>query len=143
MKHIDKIKNLVMENGYKLTPQRLATIEIILKNKDKHLTTEEIFTEVKKAYPNIGLATVYRTILLLDELKILTKHNFDDGKYRYELNDSSESHHHHHLICSKCSRVLEVEDLLTDLEEKIEKTYKFKITNHNLQFFGLCDRCIK
>lgn len=141
MKDLDKIKNLVRESGHKLTPQRIVTLKTIIQNKEKHLSTDEIYAKVKKMYSDIGLATVYRTILLLDELNILTKHNFDDGKYRYELNNLEENHHHHHMICNNCGRVLEVEDLLEELEHKIEKNYKFKITNHNVQFYGYCSQC--
>ncbi|HZK35168.1 MAG TPA: Fur family transcriptional regulator [Bacillota bacterium] len=141
MKELDRIKNLVRESGYKLTPQRIATLKTIIQNKEKHLSTDEIFMKVKKSHSSIGLATVYRTILLLDELNILTKHNFYDGKYRYELNDIDEDHHHHHLICNNCGKVFEVEDLLDELEQKIEQNYQFKISNHNVQFYGFCNPC--
>ncbi len=144
MDDMERIKNLVRDKGYKLTPQRKATLETILKNTGRHLSTEEIFWEVKKICPDIGLATVYRTILLLDELNILDKHNFEDGRYRYELNHPDQDHHHHHLICSKCGKVFEVEeDLLEDLEHKIEHNFNFKITNHKVQFFGYCSECLE
>ncbi|HOB20684.1 MAG TPA: Fur family transcriptional regulator [Candidatus Atribacteria bacterium] len=144
MDDMERIKNLVKDKGYKLTPQRKATLETILQNAGRHLSTEEIFWEVKKICPDIGLATVYRTILLLDELNILDKHNFEDGRYRYELNHPDQDHHHHHLICNKCGKVFEVEeDLLEDLEHKIEQNFNFRITNHKVQFFGYCSNCIE
>ena len=127
--------------GYKLTPQRKAVIEVMLENQDKHLSSEEIYDVVKKDYPEIGLATVYRTLNTLDELSIIVKMNFNDGCIRYEL-DTDEEHHHHHLICRECGKVIEVkEDLLEDIEREIENKYDFQILDHNLKFYGICNVC--
>ena len=71
-----RLKNILKESGYKLTPQRRATIEVLLNNQGEHLSTEEIYTEVRKTHPEIGLATEYRNKLLLEELGHLIKHNF-------------------------------------------------------------------
>lgn len=92
----------------------------------------------------IGLATVYRTILLLEELGVISRLDLNDGCSRYEIVHSNETHRHHHLICNICHKVLEVQDdLLEDLESGIEKQYKFKILDHSLKFFGVCDECQK
>ncbi|NLI61664.1 MAG: transcriptional repressor [Clostridiales bacterium] len=137
-----RIKSILKENGYKLTSQRRATLEVILHNEDKHMSTEEIFIEVKKTNPDIGLATIYRTVLLLEELGILVRLNFEDGRNRYELSHPEEDHDHHHLICLKCGQVSEVEeDLLESLEETIDRNHNFKIINHKVKFFGHCNRC--
>src|SRR5665647_488206 len=139
---MNRIKELVKAKGYKLTSQRRAILDIILKNEGKHMSTEEVFLEVKKVYPEIGLATVYRTMLLLEEMQVLLRHNFDDGRNRYEYNHPEEDHHHHHLICKKCGKVFEVEeDLLEELEIKIEQKYKFKVMDHKVQFMGYCSEC--
>ena len=133
---LDKLKS----KGYKLTPQRKVVIDIIMCNNHMHLNTEEIYEQVKKKYPNIGLATVYRTLIVLDELEIITKMNFDDGCVRYEMHSSD--HQHHHLICRNCGKVIEVmEDLLEDLEITVEKKYNFKIIDHTLKIYGLCEDC--
>lgn len=137
-----EIRELVREKGYKLTPQRRATLDVILKNEGKHMSTEEVYLEVKKQCPEIGLATVYRTMLLLEEMQILQKHNFDDGRNRYELNHPDEDHNHHHLICKGCGRVMEVEeDLLESLESNIERKYQFKVVDHKVRFIGYCSDC--
>lgn len=136
------LKKLLKEKGYKLTPQRRAVLDIIISNEGKHLTTEEIYGLVKEDCPEIGLATVYRTLQLLEEMNLIFKLTLDDGKNRYELVHEEEDHHHHHLICSKCGRLIEVEgDLLEMLEKEIERKYDFKITNHILKFFGICSKC--
>jgi Fur family ferric uptake transcriptional regulator len=139
---IEQFKKQLKDRGYKLTPQRRAVLDIIIENEGKHLSTEEIYDLVKSDCPEIGLATVYRTLQLLEEMNLIFKLNLDDGKNRYELAHAEEDHHHHHLICTKCGSVIEVEgDLLDILEKKVEGKYNFKVTNHILKFFGYCSKC--
>ena len=140
--NINELKENLKEKGYKLTPQRRAILDIIIEKEGEHLTAEEIYDEVKKRCPDIGLATVYRTVLLLEEVNVIYKLDLNDGCSRYELVHSDEEHRHHHLVCNKCKRVYEVQDdLLEELEERIEKTYKFKILDHSVKFFGICSEC--
>lgn len=137
-----EIKKKLKDKGYKLTPQRTAIIEIIYKSQGKHLTAEEIYDIVKIDCPEIGLATVYRTIQMLEDINIINKLMLDDGCNRYELNNEDEVHQHHHLICKKCGKVIEVKgDLLDSIEATIENEYKFEIENHKVKFFGLCEDC--
>ena len=139
----NRIRDMLKTRGYKLTPQRRATLDVILHNEGNHMSTEEVYLEVKKQCPEIGLATVYRTVLLLEEINVLQRHNFDDGRYRYELNHPEEYHHHHHLICNRCGKVLEAEeDLLDDLERQIQEKYEFLVQDHRVQFTGLCKDCV-
>lgn len=142
MEHqFEKIKELLKDKGFKLTPQRRSVLNIILENDGQHLSTEEIYDLVKISCPEIGLATVYRTMQVLDELGLVYKHNFDDGRVRYEMTQN-EDHQHHHLICKKCGKVIEVEeDLLEQLETQVENKYGFSITDHNVKFFGYCSTC--
>ena len=139
---IELLKENLKQKGYKLTPQRRAILDIIIDKEGQHLTAEEIYDEVKKICPDIGLATVYRTVLLLEEVNVIYKLDLNDGCSRYELVHSDEEHRHHHLVCNKCKKVFEVQDdLLEELEERIEKTYKFKILDHSVKFFGICSDC--
>lgn len=139
---IEKFKNNLKEKGYKLTPQRRAIVDNIIKNEGSHLTTEELYDLVKKECPEIGLATVYRTVQLLEDLGVVSKLDLNDGCYRYELVHEDENHHHHHLICSDCGKVIEVQgDLLEVLEHEIESKYNFKIKNHSVKFYGICNEC--
>lgn len=139
---MDSIKERFKKEGYKLTTQRRAILNVIIENHDKHLNPEEVYDIVRVKYPEIGIATVYRTLQLLEKLNIIYRLNFDDGYNRYELNHNSEGHHHHHLICLKCGKVMEVElDLLENLENEIESENGFKIVDHNVKFFGYCTDC--
>ncbi len=139
---MELLKNNLKEKGYKLTPQRRAIVDMIIEKEGEHLTAEEIYDEVKKNCPDIGLATVYRTVLLLEEVGVIYKLDLNDGCSRYELVHSNEEHRHHHLVCNNCKKVIEVEDdLLEELEEVIQTTYGFKILDHSVKFFGICSQC--
>ena len=141
---IQRIINKLKKSGYKLTPQRQAIVDTILNSVGMHLTVEEIFDIVKKKRPEIGLATVYRTIVLMHEENLITRLDLKDGTARYELTREDEHHTHHHLVCIKCSQVLEfMDDLLDPIEEEIGKKYNFKVLDHSLKFYGICNECAK
>ena len=143
LQELENLKEKLRERGCKLTPQRRSVLDTIIENNGRHLSAEEIYDIVKIKCPEIGLATVYRTMQIFEEVGLVYKHNFDDGRSRYELHND-EDHQHHHLVCKKCSSVIEVEeDLLEKLEEQVEKKYNFSITNHNVKFFGYCEKCKK
>ncbi|HJA42142.1 MAG TPA: transcriptional repressor [Firmicutes bacterium] len=139
---LDFIKKQLYAANYKLTPQREATVRVLLENEQDHLSAEDIFLMVKEKAPDIGLATVYRTLELLLELKIVDKINFGDGVYRYDLRKDGDVHFHHHLVCMNCGSVHEIEDdLLLDVEKIVESDYDFKIKDHRLTFYGICSKC--
>jgi len=135
-------KERLKEKGYKMTAQRQAVLDVITRLEGEHLSTEEIFELVKKDHPDIGLATVYRTLFLLDRMELVSKLDLDDGCNRYELNKHEEDHRHHHLICTRCGSVEEVrEDLLEMLEEQILRKNHFKVNDHRVKFYGYCKNC--
>lgn len=144
LKNIDELRENLKNKGYKLTPQRRAILNGIMNSEDRHLTAEEIYDIVKINCPEIGLATVYRTVQLLEELGIISKLDLNDGCSRFELVIEGEEHQHHHLICNECGKVIEVEgDLLDELEKSIEENYSFRILDHSLKFYGICKECEK
>lgn len=139
---IEKIKQQLQSQGYKLTPQREATLRVLLENEEDHLSAEDVFMLVKDKAPEIGLATVYRTLELLSELHVLEKMNFGDGVARYDLRNDNTHHHHHHMICIQCGSVNEIlDDWLAPLEEQIEREYQFRVIDHRLDFQGICRNC--
>lgn len=139
----DNILESLRWSGYKLTGPRRRVINALIKNHDKHLTVEELYDDINRESPPIGLATVYRTLNLLYELSVVTKLELNDGFDRYELADSSD-HQHHHLICSRCNRIIEVkEDFLDELESRIASDYGFHVTGHHVKFNGLCQACYR
>lgn len=139
---INRIKKQLHSASYKLTPQREATVRVLLEHEEDHLSAEEVYLLVKEKSPEIGLATVYRTLELLTELKVIDKINFGDGVSRYDLRHEGVSHFHHHLVCVTCGSVDEIqEDLLVDVEKIVEREWNFKIKDHRLIFHGICSRC--
>ncbi len=139
---MDLINTKLKENSYRLTGQRKAVLNVMLGNKGRHLSAEEVLWEARKIFPNIGIATVYRTLEKLAGLEILYKSMFEGNKYRYELAEN-EKHHHHHVLCLACGRISEVSgDLLNELENELyDKGYK--IIDHELKFYGYCPLCNK
>jgi len=134
--------------GYRMTLGREATLEVLSKA-DAHLSAEDIYMQVHKVYPSIGLTSIYRTLDLLTTIGLVNKFDFGHGRARYELAESSKGKaHHHHLVCTGCGRVTDYTDfideevaLLKKTEEGLSKKYNFKITNHFIQFYGLCESC--
>ncbi|MBN9653153.1 transcriptional repressor [Halobacillus litoralis] len=145
MEHrIDKIKKQLHSQSYKLTPQREATVRVLLENEEDHLSAEDVYLLVKEKAPEIGLATVYRTLELLSELKVVDKINFGDGVSRYDLRKEGAEHFHHHLVCIECGSVEEIdEDLLGDVEKIVESQWGFEVKDHRLTFHGICRVCQK
>ncbi|MBO8154881.1 MAG: transcriptional repressor [Bacillaceae bacterium] len=143
MEHrLEKIKKQLHSQSYKLTPQREATVRVLLEHEEDHLSAEDVYLLVKEKSPEIGLATVYRTLELLSELKIVDKINFGDGVSRYDLRKEGAEHFHHHLVCIECGSVEEIEeDLLGDVEKIVENDWQFKVKDHRLTFHGICRKC--
>ncbi|MBP1754564.1 MAG: hypothetical protein H6Q59_962 [Firmicutes bacterium] len=141
----EQFKNLLKQNGLKVTTQRVAILEVLNSRPGMHLTAEEIYDYVRGQYPEIGIATVYRTIQVLSELNLIDKLNLDDGYVRYEISKGSKEeacHHHHHLICLDCGNVYAFQDdLLETLEERILSTMGFEVVDHEVKLYGHCKTC--
>lgn len=137
-------KDMLRKKGLKVTNQRMLVLEIMAERPGEHLTAEDIYDLAKKKCPEIGLATIYRTVQVLVDLSVIDKVSFDDGFARYELGglESESRHHHHHAICSRCGRVFSFEgDLLDTLEQTISDTMGFKVTDHEVKLYGYCRDC--
>jgi Fur family ferric uptake transcriptional regulator len=136
----ESITERLKKNNYRLTDQRMAVLQVMLENKGHHLSAEEVLVEARGKAPNIGIATVYRTLEKLAGISILHKTMFEAGKYRYELSDN-HTHQHHHFICLNCGKITEIEeDLLYSLEQHIENQ-GYQIVNHELKLYGYCPDC--
>ena len=119
----EAFKKILKEQGLKVTNQRLLVLEVLEKHRGEHMTAEDIYELVKVDYPEIGLATVYRTVQLLLELQLVDRINLDDG-------------------CKSCGKVWSFEDdLLEELESYIERKTDFHVLDHELKFYGQCKEC--
>lgn len=138
----EKFDDKLKEKGYKITSQRKTVLDVIKENEGKHFNSEEIYSLVKEKIPDIGIATIYRTLSLLEKMGLIYKVNLGTGSVKYELDRRNTSHRHHHLVCLNCREIIEVEeDLLDNIEERIKSKHNFIIKDHSVKFYGYCSRC--
>jgi len=135
-------KELLKTNGLKFTRQR----EVVLKTlyeKNEHFTPEDLYIFLKSTYPelNIGIATVYRTLNLLEESHMVTSISFGVAGKKFEL---ANKPHHDHMICKSCGLIIEFQnDKIEQLQLEIAQANRFTITSHLMQLRGLCEECAK
>lgn len=122
------------DHGLRLTDQR-RTIAAVLEAATDHPDVEELYNRASAVDPNISLATVYRTVKLFEETGILEKHEFGDGRARYETSDRE---HHDHLIDMNSGEVIEfIDPEIEALQEKIAEKLGFRLMGHRLELYGV------
>jgi Fur family ferric uptake transcriptional regulator len=132
---ISAIKNSKLKN----TKQRMQILETLFEN-EGHTNVDDIYQLVKKKNPKIGYATVHRTLSLLNKLGIIEATKIGNQKILYE--HKYAHNHHDHIICTKCGKIIEVaSEELEKLQNQIAKKNKFKILDHKLIIYGLCEKC--
>lgn len=124
----------------KITGPRQAILEVLRRHQHP-LTNREIHSSLGKE--ECDLATVYRNLKTLEEMRMVVRVDFGDGTARFELAGGDSEDHHHHLVCTGCARVVELTECLpAQLEQQIAVRYGFTQVTHRLEFFGLCGRCL-
>ena len=120
--------------GLRMTDQR-RTIANVLQEAVDHPDVEELYKRANDIDPAISIATVYRTVKLFEESGILEKHEFGDGRARYE---DAERDHHDHLIDIQTGEVIEfIDSEIEKLQEKIAKRLNYKLLGHRLELYGV------
>ena len=129
------------------TVSREAILDLLSRTV-KHMSAKEIYTSLYQRHPSLGLTTVYRTLDLLTRMNLINKITLGDGQRRFEFKKGGKKGHHHHLICTECDQIInytEFEEeelsLIKKTEDKLANKYNFKITDHNIEFYGLCEKC--
>lgn len=129
-----RIENLCLDKGLKLTDQRRVIARVLSEATD-HPDVEQVYRRATKLDPRISIATVYRTVKLLEEANILERHDFGDGRARYE--EASEEHHDH-LIDVKTGEVVEfVNEEIERLQQEVARTLGYRLVGHRLELFGV------
>lgn len=127
------------KKGLKLTGQRRKTLELFLKA-ERHLSVDDLYDIARKRYPDIGRATIFRTMKLLCEAGIAREVDLGDKKVRYEPKYGHQ--HHDHLVCVKCGRFIEVLDPeIERLQAQLCRREAFLPQRHKMDIFGICKRC--
>ena len=137
---LEKFKALLKDNSLKFTKQRELILKFLYENND-HYTPEDIYMQIKQLHPevNIGIATVYRTLTLLEESDIVSSISFGSQGKKYELGLKK---HHDHLICTECGKIIEFYDeMIEERQEVIANQFNFKMTNHIMKIEGVCEEC--
>ncbi len=137
---IDELKKIVKQKGLKYTEQREIVLSILI-SIDGHLSAEEVYNLIKEEKPEsqIGIATVYRALGFLEEVKLITSITFGAEGKKYESNCKA---HHDHLICTLCGKIVEfIDNEIEKRQDRIAKKNKFKITGHSMQLYGACQAC--
>jgi Fur family ferric uptake transcriptional regulator len=123
----------------KVTGPRQAILATLRRHRHP-MTIRQIFDELGQG--DCDLATVYRSMHLLEGMGMVKRFQFERGGARFELLEEGDDGHHHHLVCRGCSQVVEIEDCFpVELEQRIARRNGFKAVTHRLEFFGLCPRC--
>ena len=135
---LEKMTSTLKEAGLRLTPQRLAVLKILAESKG-HPSAEQVYEQVRKDFPTTSLATIYKTVTLLKSMNQVLELGFADSGSRY---DGNKPYPHPHVICTKCGKIVDPEfDDMNKLARLMAQQTGYNITNHRLDFFGLCPAC--
>lgn len=125
------------ENGYKVTPQRLAVYEVLKKN-EMHPSAEVIYKKLKPMYPSMSFATVYKTVEILNKINVIQILNTCEDSNRYDANVTK----HFHIQCTECGKVENVEAIeRPEAKEKITHDTGYTLTGKQVYFYGMCPKC--
>ena len=139
-KLLSDFKQLLRDNGLKFTIQREVILEMLY-SCDEHLTPESLHHLIQEKHPelNTGIATVYRTLSLLEDSEMVTSLSFGAQGKKYELGSKD---HHDHIICTKCGSISEfMDDEIEIRQKKIAEELGYLMQEHSMQIYGICQAC--
>lgn len=133
------VTNLLRDNGFKVTPQRLAIYNVLAAT-TAHPSAEMIFNELQPFYPTMSLATVYKTIEILKEIHLVQALNVGEDSFRYDANTDS----HPHVRCMSCGRVDDLHNIdASSFVHTVAGSTAYRLTGQQFYFFGICPECQK
>jgi Fur family transcriptional regulator, peroxide stress response regulator len=126
------------KKGYRITPQRAAILKAFTESRD-HPSVEQVYDQIKPAFPMTSLATVYKAVSMLKDENEILDLGFAGGSSRYDGNNPSP---HTHLICIRCQKIIDADlGLFNDLSRQLADQYGYQIINQLVDFFGVCPQC--
>ena len=136
MQQIKELVNSLREEGFRITPQRISIVEYLLKT-DDHPSAEHIHKIVQKKYPMVSLSTVYKTLDLLREKKLVNEIKVE-GEARFDAHTDE----HINLVCMNCGKIEDIdENSLKEIQTKVARKSKYMILKSNFELFGYCNNC--
>ncbi len=132
---LSRIERVCREKGLRMTGQRRVVAQVLSDASD-HPDVEQVYQRAVGLDSNISIATVYRTVRLFEEAKIIERHDFGDGRARFE--ETSIKHHHHHLIDLVSGEVIEFESAKLELmKQQIARDLGYKLVGDRLELYGM------
>lgn len=134
--NLAELTERLRQGARRITGPRQLILDV-LRQEEHPLTAAEIHAQM-----DCDLATVYRSLRLLEEMAMVKRFDFGDGTARFELLGQGDDGHHHHLVCRECSAVVEIEECFSgNFEQRIANAHGFSGVSHRLEFFGVCPKC--
>jgi Fur family peroxide stress response transcriptional regulator len=134
----ETIVKTLQQHQHKLTPQRLAIVRILAASVG-HPTADAVYSQLKKDFPTMSLATVYRNIQLIKSLGEVLELGFADGSNRY---DGNKPYPHPHLVCTLCAKITDPDlESLEKMKAELASETGYEVLTHRLDFFGICPDC--
>lgn len=134
-----KLAEFIKKKNLKWSKQRECIVDLFMST-DTHVTTEQLYQEAIKHFPQIGYTTVHRTLKMLTECGLAKEIKFNDPYTRFEK--AVEKSHHDHLICTACGSIIEFKcEEIENQQIKVAQHHEFTITRHSLQLYGICSKC--
>ena len=131
---MDRVEKLCIEKGMRMTDQRRVIAQVLSMAHD-HPDVEELYRRAHAVDHHISIATVYRTVRLFEDAGIIERHDFRDGRARYE---EAPDVHHDHLIDMKTGQVIEfVDEAIEALQEAIARRLGYRLVDHRLELYGI------
>ena len=134
--HLEEVVISLREGGSRITPQRIAIVDYLLKT-DDHPSAEHIHKVIQKKYPMVSLSTIYKTLDLLRQKKLVNEIEVE-GEARFDAHTDD----HINLVCMNCGKIDDInEDLLKEIQNKAARKSKYLILKSSFELFGYCSNC--
>jgi Fur family ferric uptake transcriptional regulator len=138
---VEAFSRYLREKDLKLTSQREMILTTFL-DQSGHISAEELFQRARQRQPNVGFATVYRTLKHLTLCGLARELDFGEGRVKYEPEFNRQ--HHDHMICTSCGVYIEfLNPQIEELQEQVSRKHGFKIVSHRMLLYGICQKCQK
>jgi len=136
MQHLEELTTALRQEGFRITPQRVAILDYLLKT-DDHPSAESIHKIIKEKYPMVSLSTVYKTLDLLREKKLVNEIEVE-GEARFDAHIDS----HINLVCMNCGKIDDLdEESLNEIQNRAARKSKYHIIKGSFELFGYCSEC--
>lgn len=136
---INELEEKLKLNGYKVTSQRKAILDVLIKNKGRFMSAENIHSKTVNNHPKLNLTTIYRNLEILASINLIHKIHRQEGISQYGVICTNS--HHHHIICKKCGRTEVIDFCPLQQYMNLAKKKNFTLTEHKIELYGYCNKC--